>query len=61
MKIHEKKIRSGFQSDVMVDNTLVDMSAKCGSIEKACNLFDKMMTAIMLQSNSKTSLEDEPS
>eukprot|EP01018_Ginkgo_biloba_P000442 Gb_36920 [translate_table: standard] len=42
MEIHEEIIRSGFQSDVFVGNALVDMYAKCGSIEKARDLFDKM-------------------
>eukprot|EP01018_Ginkgo_biloba_P002781 Gb_22740 [translate_table: standard] len=41
-EIHEEIIASGFQSDVFVVNALVDMYAKCGSIEKARNLFDKM-------------------
>eukprot|EP01018_Ginkgo_biloba_P003095 Gb_21016 [translate_table: standard] len=42
MEIHEEIMRSGFQSDVVVENALVDMYAKCGNIEKARDLFDKM-------------------
>eukprot|EP01018_Ginkgo_biloba_P002634 Gb_30098 [translate_table: standard] len=42
MEIHEEISRSGFQSDIFVGNALVDMYAKCGSIEKARQLFDKM-------------------
>eukprot|EP01018_Ginkgo_biloba_P006326 Gb_17177 [translate_table: standard] len=42
MEIHEEITRSGFESDVLVTNALVDMYAKCGSIEKARNLFDQM-------------------
>jgi pentatricopeptide repeat protein len=42
MEIHEEIVKSGFQSDVFVESALVDMYAKCGSIEKARNLFDKM-------------------
>eukprot|EP01018_Ginkgo_biloba_P002733 Gb_33136 [translate_table: standard] len=41
-EIHEQIIRSGFQSDVFVGNALVDMYAKCGSIENARKLFDRM-------------------
>eukprot|EP01018_Ginkgo_biloba_P001598 Gb_35887 [translate_table: standard] len=41
-EIHEEIIRSGFLSDVFVGNALVDMYAKCGSIENARNLFEKM-------------------
>jgi len=40
--IHLEIIRSGFQSDVSVSNALVDMYSKCGSIEKARDLFDKI-------------------
>eukprot|EP01018_Ginkgo_biloba_P034749 Gb_24823 [translate_table: standard] len=40
--IHEVTIRSGLQSNVFVGSALVDMYAKCGSIEKARNVFDKM-------------------
>eukprot|EP01018_Ginkgo_biloba_P041292 Gb_07260 [translate_table: standard] len=42
MEIHEEIIRSGFQSAIFVANSLVDMYAKCGSIENARNVFDKM-------------------
>eukprot|EP01018_Ginkgo_biloba_P003196 Gb_11220 [translate_table: standard] len=42
MEIHEEIIRSEFQYNVFVGNALVDMYAKCGSIETARNLFDKM-------------------
>eukprot|EP01018_Ginkgo_biloba_P005616 Gb_23023 [translate_table: standard] len=41
-EIHEKIIRSGFQSYIFVANALVDMYAKCGSIENARHLFDKI-------------------
>jgi pentatricopeptide repeat protein len=41
-EIHEKIIRSGFQSDMVVANALIDMYAKSGSIQKARELFDKM-------------------
>eukprot|EP01018_Ginkgo_biloba_P008647 Gb_28765 [translate_table: standard] len=41
-EIHEDIIRSGFQSDAFVGSALVDMYAKCGSIEEARKMFDKM-------------------
>eukprot|EP01018_Ginkgo_biloba_P006435 Gb_28586 [translate_table: standard] len=41
-EIHEEIIRSGFESDLFVGNSLVDMYAKCGNLENARNLFDKM-------------------
>eukprot|EP01018_Ginkgo_biloba_P031948 Gb_02723 [translate_table: standard] len=41
-EIHEVIIRCGFQSNVFVGNALVDMYAKCGSLDDARNMFDKM-------------------
>ncbi|XP_057862808.2 pentatricopeptide repeat-containing protein At3g12770-like [Cryptomeria japonica] len=40
--IHQSIIESGFLSDVVVASALVDMYAKCGSIHKARELFDKI-------------------
>jgi pentatricopeptide repeat protein len=42
MEIHEKVLSSGFQSDVVVLNSLIDMYVKCGCIQKAHALFDRM-------------------
>ncbi|XP_059077978.1 pentatricopeptide repeat-containing protein At2g44880-like [Cryptomeria japonica] len=42
MEIHENIVRNRFQYDVTVVNALIDMYAKCGSIQKAWELFDKM-------------------
>eukprot|EP01018_Ginkgo_biloba_P008466 Gb_26314 [translate_table: standard] len=41
-KVHEDIIRNGCQSNVFVVNTLIDMYAKCGSIEDARHVFDEM-------------------
>ncbi|CAM6025997.1 unnamed protein product [Sphagnum balticum] len=40
--IHEQIIQRGCESDVFVGNSLVDMYAKCGSIEDAWRVFNKM-------------------
>ncbi|XP_057854720.2 pentatricopeptide repeat-containing protein At2g13600 [Cryptomeria japonica] len=40
--IHQAIIETGFLSDVAVASALVDMYAKCGSIHKARELFEKM-------------------
>ncbi|XP_057854729.2 pentatricopeptide repeat-containing protein At2g13600 [Cryptomeria japonica] len=40
--IHQSIIESGFSSDVVAISALVDMYAKCGTIHKARELFDKM-------------------
>ncbi|XP_057856329.2 pentatricopeptide repeat-containing protein At4g39530 [Cryptomeria japonica] len=42
MEVHGKINRSGFQTDVFVANALIDMYAKCGSVEKARYLFDNL-------------------
>eukprot|EP01018_Ginkgo_biloba_P024036 Gb_18979 [translate_table: standard] len=41
-EIHEDIIKNGYMSDVFVGNALVDMYVKCGSIQDACNVFEKM-------------------
>eukprot|EP01018_Ginkgo_biloba_P019600 Gb_25041 [translate_table: standard] len=41
-EFHEDIIRSGFQSDIFVGSTLVDMYAKCGALENARKVFDQM-------------------
>eukprot|EP01018_Ginkgo_biloba_P037444 Gb_29868 [translate_table: standard] len=40
--IHDYIIRCGFESDIFVGNSLIDMYAKCGSIYIARQLFDRM-------------------
>eukprot|EP01018_Ginkgo_biloba_P013168 Gb_21055 [translate_table: standard] len=42
MEIHEEIIRSKFQCNVFVQSALVDMYAKCGNLQKARDVFDKM-------------------
>eukprot|EP01018_Ginkgo_biloba_P034625 Gb_37253 [translate_table: standard] len=41
-EVHEIIIKTGFQNNLFVDSALVDMYAKCGSIENAHAVFDKM-------------------
>ncbi|XP_057868728.2 pentatricopeptide repeat-containing protein At3g12770 [Cryptomeria japonica] len=40
--IHAYVLRNGFESEVSVCTTLVDMYGKCGSVEAARQVFDKM-------------------
>ncbi|CAM6042280.1 unnamed protein product [Sphagnum compactum] len=40
--VHQQLIQSGCESDVFVGNSLIDMYAKCGSIEDARRVFNKM-------------------
>eukprot|EP01018_Ginkgo_biloba_P001344 Gb_25868 [translate_table: standard] len=51
-KIHEEIIRSGFQSNVFVANAIIDMYAKCGSIDNARNVFDEMPQRDVVSWNS---------
>jgi len=42
MEINEEIVSGGFESDVFVMSVIVDMHAKCGSIEKEHKLFEAM-------------------
>eukprot|EP01018_Ginkgo_biloba_P002101 Gb_06088 [translate_table: standard] len=52
MEIHVEIIRSGLQSDVFVESALLDMYAKCGSIENARIVFDKIPQPNVVSWNS---------
>ncbi|KAH9287976.1 hypothetical protein KI387_032093 [Taxus chinensis] len=41
-EIHGHIIRNGFDSDVFAGSALIDMYAKCGSLQNAWQVFDKM-------------------
>eukprot|EP01018_Ginkgo_biloba_P030431 Gb_26340 [translate_table: standard] len=41
--IHDDAIRIGLQSDVYVENALIAMYGKCGNLESARHVFDKML------------------
>jgi pentatricopeptide repeat protein len=42
--VHEEIIQSGYESDVIVGSSLIDMYAKCGSMEDAHRVFNRMPT-----------------
>eukprot|EP01018_Ginkgo_biloba_P019951 Gb_11581 [translate_table: standard] len=42
MAVHLHMIKTGFETDVFVENHLVNMYAKCGCVEYARNVFDEM-------------------
>lgn len=46
--IHDEIIQNGFESDEAIGNTLVDMYAKCGSMEDARNVFDDLQNPSMV-------------
>eukprot|EP01018_Ginkgo_biloba_P034179 Gb_33068 [translate_table: standard] len=41
-EVHDHVVRTGFELEVIVGNSLVAMYAKCGSIQDAYHVFDKM-------------------
>jgi pentatricopeptide repeat protein len=43
-QVHEQIIESGWVSNVFVHNSLVNMYAKCGSLEDAWRVFNKMVS-----------------
>ncbi|KAH8972307.1 hypothetical protein BDL97_02G188100 [Sphagnum fallax] len=43
-RVHEQTIQSGCESDIFVASSLINMYAKCGSIEDAQRVFNKMPT-----------------
>jgi pentatricopeptide repeat protein len=43
-RVHEQIIQRGFESIMFVGNSLVDMYAKCGSIEDPLRVFNRMST-----------------
>eukprot|EP01018_Ginkgo_biloba_P010718 Gb_14382 [translate_table: standard] len=51
-EVHAYIIRRGFETDVFVGSALVDMYAKCGSIESARYVFDKMLHVDLVLWNS---------
>lgn len=40
--IHNLIIENGFESEICVSSALIDMYSKCGSLEDACLLFDRL-------------------
>jgi pentatricopeptide repeat protein len=50
--VHDQIIESGCESDVFVANNLVHMYAKCGSVEDAQSVFDKMPTHNVISWNA---------
>jgi pentatricopeptide repeat protein len=44
MHAHELIMQCGWDSDVFLGSSLVDMYAKCGSMHNACRVFNKMST-----------------
>ncbi|KDP34228.1 hypothetical protein JCGZ_07799 [Jatropha curcas] len=67
LQVHGAVVKEGYGFDLMLNNDLIDMYGKCGRMETACNVFDKMLernvvswTALMCgyiqNSNAKGSL-----
>ncbi|KAH9550892.1 hypothetical protein CY35_10G095900 [Sphagnum magellanicum] len=50
--IHEQIVQSGYESDVFVGSSLVDMYTKCGNIEDAWKVFNQMPTRTVVSWNA---------
>ncbi len=50
--VHEQITRSGYESVTFVGNSLVDMYAKCGSVEDAWRVFNKMSSQNVVSWNA---------
>jgi pentatricopeptide repeat protein len=50
-EVHARIIKTGFEKDVFVGSSLVDMYSKCGNIEDACRVFNEMPTQNMISWN----------
>ncbi|KAJ7298365.1 hypothetical protein O6H91_Y001800 [Diphasiastrum complanatum] len=42
--VHAEVVRKGYETNFALSNSLIDMYAKCGSIDDACKVFDNMLT-----------------
>ncbi|KAH9304428.1 hypothetical protein KI387_008832 [Taxus chinensis] len=51
-EIHCHILRNGFESDIFVENGLIDMYAKCRNLELAYKVFDKMSPKDIISFNS---------
>jgi pentatricopeptide repeat protein len=46
--IHVQITESGYEADVVLGNTLIDMYAKCGKLHEACNVFASLESRDMV-------------
>eukprot|EP01018_Ginkgo_biloba_P028984 Gb_03512 [translate_table: standard] len=51
-QVHARIRKTGFESDVFLESTLVDVYAKCGSLEDARQVFDKMISPNVVSRSS---------
>lgn len=58
-EVHGSIIRSEVQSDVFVGNVPIDMYVKCGRIEDASKVFDKMPDQNLFSWNEQNGCKDE--
>jgi pentatricopeptide repeat protein len=49
---HKQIIERGYESNVFLGNSLVDMYAKCGSMDDACKVFNKMPSRDVVSCNA---------
>jgi pentatricopeptide repeat protein len=52
---HRQIIEHGWDSDIIVGNSLIDMYSKCGSLEDACKVFESMASHDVITWNAMIS------
>lgn len=53
--VHGDIVESGFESGTTICNTLIDMYSKCGSVEDACRVFEKLPSRDVVSWNAMIS------
>ena len=51
-EIHNYTIINGFDLNKFIENALVDMYAKCGSLDNACRVFDSILAKDVVSWNT---------
>ncbi|KAJ7533360.1 hypothetical protein O6H91_13G045300 [Diphasiastrum complanatum] len=51
-RVHAEVVQRGWESEIVVDNCLIDMYVKCGSIEDACKVFNAMSRHTVISWNA---------
>ena len=51
-EIHNYTIINGFDLNKFIENALVDMYAKCGSLDNACRVFDNILAKDVVSWNT---------
>eukprot|EP01018_Ginkgo_biloba_P029527 Gb_22655 [translate_table: standard] len=51
-RVHARMIKAGHELDIVLENNVINMYAKCGSMENACRMFDQMLNPNVVSFNT---------